>query len=104
MFLRSQILNANSWSNNRNKVPKGKFQYDMFGGALGGPIKRDRTFFFMNYEGLRQGRPNNFLASVPLPGWKTGNFSNAFDSHGRLDVFYDPSTTLPNPAAPGTYI
>jgi len=104
LFLQSQVLNANSWSNNRTRVPKGKFQYDLFGGALGGHIKRDRTFFFMNYEGLRRGSPNNFLASVPLPGWKTGNFSNAFDGQGRLDVIYDPSTTRPNPSAPGTYI
>ena len=103
-FLQSQILNANSWSNNRTRVPKGKFQYDLFGGALGGRIKRDKTFFFLNYEGLRQGSPNNFLASVPLPAWKSGNFSNAFDAQGRLDVIYDPLTTRPNPAQPGTFI
>src|SRR5262249_13984457 len=101
-FLQSQILNANSWSNNRTRVPKGKFQYDLFGGALGGRIKRDRTFFFVNYEGLRQGSPNNFLATVPLSSWKTGNFSNAFDSQGRLDVIYDPDTTRSNGA--GGYI
>ena len=101
-FLQSQILNANSWSNDRTSVPKGKFQYNLFGGALGGRIKRDRTFFFVNYEGLRQGSPNNFLASVPLASWKTGNFSNAFDSQGRLDVIYDPDTTRSNGA--GGYI
>jgi carboxypeptidase family protein len=103
-FLQSQILNANTWSNNRTRVPKGKFQYDLFGGALGGHIKRDRTFFFMNYEGVRQGSPNNFLATVPLPAWKAGNFSNALDSQGRLDVIYDPLTTRANPNQPGTYI
>ena len=103
-FLQSQVLNANSWSNNRTRVPKGQFQYDLFGGALGGRIKRDRTFFFMNYEGLRQGSPNNFLATVPLPAWKKGDFSNAIDPQGRLDVIYDPLTTRPNPNQPGTYI
>jgi len=104
VFLQSQALNANSWSNNRNRVPKGKFQYDLFGGALGGRIKRDRTFFFMNYEGLRQGSPNNFLATVPLPAWKKGDFSNALDPQGRLDVIYDPLTTRANPNQLGTYI
>src|SRR5262249_50843760 len=103
-FLQSQILNANSWQNNRTRVPKGKFQYDLFGGALGGRIKRDRTFFFMNYEGLRQGSPNNFLATVPLPGWKTGDFSSAKDVQGRQVVIYDPTNTRANPDAPGTYI
>ncbi|HZT31622.1 MAG TPA: carboxypeptidase-like regulatory domain-containing protein [Bryobacteraceae bacterium] len=104
LFLQSQILNANSWSNNRTSVPKGKFQYDMFGGALGGRIIRDRTFFFMNYEGVRQGSPNQFLASVPLPAWKNGDFSNARDAQGRPVAIYDYLTTRANPAAPGTYI
>lgn len=104
MFLQSQILNANSWSNDRTGVPKGKFQYDQFGAAAGGRIIRDRTFFFVNYEGLRQGSPNNFLASVPLPAWKTGNFSNARDAQGRQVMIYDPLTTRANPDAPGAYV
>ncbi len=103
-FLQSQILNANSWSNNRTNVRKGKFQYKQFGGALGGPIKKDRTFFFLNYEGTRQGSPNNFLATVPLPGWKTGDFTSARDSQGRQVIVYDPLTTRANPDAPGKFI
>ena len=70
-FLQSQILNANSWSNNRTAFPRANSNTTCSAAPLGGRIKRDRTFFFVNYEGLRQGSPNNFLASVPLPSWKT---------------------------------
>jgi hypothetical protein len=104
MFLRSQILNANSWSNNRTNVPKGKFSYGQFGGAMGGHIKKDKTFFFMNYEGTRTGSPASFLATVPLPAWKNGDFNTAKDAQGRMVVVYDPLTTRADPNNPGKYI
>jgi hypothetical protein len=103
-FLRSDKLNANSWSNNRNRVARLPFQFNQFGGALGGRIIRDRTFFFANYEGIRQGTPQSFLNTVPLPEWKTGDFSNARDRNGAPVTIYDYQTTRPNPDAPNTYI
>ncbi len=95
-FLRSQKLNANSWSNNRNRVPKLPFQFNQFGAAFGGRIKRDRTFFWSNYESVRQGSPNNFLATVPLPQWRNGDFNNSFDRDGRQIQIYDYLTTRRN--------
>jgi hypothetical protein len=103
-FLRSQKLNANSWSNNRNRVDRLPFQYNQFGAAVGGRIVRDRTFFFVNYEGIRQGTPQSFLNTVPLPEWKNGDFRNARDRNGSPVIIYDYLTTRPNPAAPGTFI
>jgi hypothetical protein len=103
-FLRSDKLNANSWSNNRNRVARLPFQYNQFGAAGGGRIVRDRTFFYLNYEGIRQGSPQSFLNTVPLPEWKTGDFRNARDRNGNQIVIYDYLTTRPNPAAPGTFI
>lgn len=98
-FLRSQKLNANSWSNNRNRVPKLPFQFNQFGAAIGGPIKRDKTFFWANYESVRQGSPNNFLATVPLPQWRNGDFSNTFDRTGQQVMIYDYLTTREVPGA-----
>ncbi|MCC6859304.1 MAG: carboxypeptidase regulatory-like domain-containing protein, partial [Bryobacterales bacterium] len=103
-FLRSHKLNANSWSNNRNRVLKQSFQYNQFGGAMGGRIVRDRTFFYLNYEGVRQGSPASFLNTVPLPEWKNGDFRNARDRNGNPVIVYDYLTTRPNPSAPGAYI
>ncbi len=103
-FIRSQALNANSWSNNRNRVARQPFQYNQFGGALGGKIIRDRTFYFLNYEGLRQGSPRNFLATVPLPQWRNGDFRNTFDRAGAQVTVYDPTTTRADPNNPGRFV
>ncbi len=103
-FLRNDHLNANSWQNNRNGVPKGLFQRNEFGGAFGGRIKRDRTFFFANYEGTREGQPDQFLATVPTAAQKAGDFSQTLDRNGRLVVIYDPSTTRPDPTRPGSFV
>ena len=103
-FLQSDKLNANSWSNNRTNVARLPFQYNQFGAAGGGRIIRDRTFFYLNYEGIRQGTPQSFLNTVPLPAWKTGDFSGARDRNGNPATIYDYETTRANPSAPGTYL
>jgi Carboxypeptidase regulatory-like domain len=100
-FLRNDHLNANSWSNNRNRVNRALFQRNEFGAAVGGPIISNRTFFFANYEGIRQGSPRNFLATVPLPEWKAGDFRNARDRSGNQITIYDPLTTRQNPNGQG---
>ncbi|HWB98863.1 MAG TPA: hypothetical protein VG672_19275, partial [Bryobacteraceae bacterium] len=100
-YLRNNHLNANSWSNNRNKVPRTLFLHNEFGAAMGGPIKRDRTFFFANYEGVREGSPRNFLATVPVAGEKSGDFRGVFDRNGSQVLIYDYTTTRPNPSGTG---
>ncbi|MEO8132101.1 MAG: hypothetical protein ABI822_33705, partial [Bryobacteraceae bacterium] len=103
-FLRNDHLNANSWTNNRNRVPKGLFIRNEYGAAVGGRIIRDRTFFFANYEAVRQGTPDQFLATVPTAEQKAGDFSKTFDNQGRLINIYDYLTTRPDPANPGKYV
>lgn len=103
-FLRSDKLNANSWSNNRNNVSRQQFQFNQFGAAVGGPIVHNRTFFFANYEGVRQGSPNNFLATVPQTAWRNGDFSKTFDRTGAPVTIYDYLTTQADPNRPGSVI
>jgi outer membrane receptor protein involved in Fe transport len=98
-FIRSADLNANSWQNDRNSIAKAPFQFNRFGGNIGGPIKRNKLFFFFNYEGTRQGAPTQVLGTVPTDAEKAGNFSNQLDSKGEQDIIYDPLTTSGNSIA-----
>src|SRR3954447_15012851 len=103
-FLRNDHLNANSWQNNRNKVLRGQYQRNEFGAAFGGPIAKNRTFFFANYEGVRQGSPIQFLDTVPTAEQRRGDFSQTLDRNGALTLVYDPLTTRADPARPGNYL
>ncbi len=64
------MLDANDWFNgvnalNPTPLPKAPEQQNDFGGTFGGPILKDRTFFFFSYEGLRLRLPQTSLTEVP---------------------------------------
>jgi hypothetical protein len=56
-YLGNDVLDANNWFANRNGLPKAELRQNDFGGVLGGPIMRDKLFFFGSYEGLRVRQP-----------------------------------------------
>src|SRR5438105_2348097 len=55
---------------------KPSFRRNQFGGVLGGPIKKDQTFFFIGYEGQRRGQQEAGLATVPSVAFRNGDFSS----------------------------
>ncbi len=63
-FLRNEALDAAKWEENKGGG-KAPFHLNQFGGSLGGPIIKDKTFFFASYEGLRQTQGTNTQARVP---------------------------------------
>ncbi|MFH1572918.1 MAG: hypothetical protein ABIG68_02990, partial [Acidobacteriota bacterium] len=67
-------LNANTWDRNRTGVRKPELKDNRFGGRLGGPIWRDKTFFFANYEGRRFPRSTDIDRLVPTDSLRQGIF------------------------------
>ncbi len=103
-FLRDSALDANNFFSNRAGIEKGSFRRNQFGGNAGRPIRRGRTFFFINYEGVRQRTANVGTFTVPLPEWRRGAFSNLRNAAGQPIIIYDPLTTRPDPNNPGRFI
>jgi Carboxypeptidase regulatory-like domain/TonB dependent receptor len=66
------------------------------GATLGGPIMKDKLFFFGAWEGQYQRTPQQFFYSVPPPALRAGDFSQAFNPDGSLQVIYDPRTGNPD--------
>jgi Carboxypeptidase regulatory-like domain len=90
-FFRNTSLDARSYF----AATREKFNLNQFGGALGGPIRKDKTFFFIDYQAKRQRRGIPFVGLVPTPAMKNGDY--------RLDPFGNArSGFLTNPYATGS--
>jgi hypothetical protein len=65
---------------------------------------RNKTFFFFNWEQIKDHSPDNPIETVPTAAQRSGDFSQTFTNNGQLINIYDPLTTVPNPASPGNYM
>ena len=64
-YFRNDVLDAKDWFVNLNGLPKPATRLNSFGGVLGGPVVRDKTFFFFSYEGQRLRQPSSMQTVVP---------------------------------------
>jgi hypothetical protein len=91
-FLRNERLDARNFFA-RADAPKPPFKLNQYGASLGGPVIRNRTFFFANYEGYREVFGDTQVVTVPVAQIRTGDFRDVVPNG-----IYDPLTTAPNPA------
>jgi hypothetical protein len=66
-YHRNTVTTANDWFNNKAGVERPQLLRNIFGGAIGGPIIKNRAFFFGTYEGFREATGTTVLREVPLP-------------------------------------
>ena len=97
-FLRNDNLNANDFFANRAGRKVAALAYNQFGGTIGGPIKRDKLFFFANYEAFFERRTAQATITSPTLPQRGGDFSETRTANGQLIAIYDPTTTRANPA------
>ena len=77
-FGQRSALDANDWFSNAQGIPKADHVRDQYGFSLGGPIRKEKTFFFVDFEKLRQNDPNEINAFVPTAAERSGDFRNTF--------------------------
>lgn len=106
-FFRNDALDATNFFDNRNARGKAPLRYNQFGATLGGPLSvprlyrgRNRTFFFVNYEGTRVRRGRTGQLGVPTAEQRAGDFNPLGFRNNR--AIYDPATTRPNPNGAGS--
>ena len=92
-FLRNQKMDAANFFapvvNGATEKPS--LRYNVFGGTIGGPVKRDKTFFFVSYEGSRRRDGSVRTLTVPSALERVGDFSQTFTARG-LTAIYDPAS------------
>jgi hypothetical protein len=114
-FFRNSVLDANDWFNNANSQKISPLKRNNFGGTVGGPIRKDKTFFFFDYEGVRESTATSSgqmsvptlcmrgQGPCPVGASALGNFSElctlqggTFDNTGLCSVaagqLWDPFT------------
>ena len=92
-FLRNSALDARNFFDQATIPP---FRRNQFGGSAGGPIRKDRTFIFGDYEGIRQSKGVTFVDTVPSAAARTGNLSTGAVTVDPSAAKYLPFYPLPN--------
>jgi hypothetical protein len=99
-FVRNTIFDTRQYFDKPGADPS-PFHRNQFGGAIGGPILRNRLFFFAHYEGRRQVLSNTAKATVPSTKMFTGDFSELLALPTPVQLYdpatYDPATGLRQP-------
>lgn len=102
-FIRNTLTDSNNWFNNQSGIPLPPVHRNNFGGTIGGPILKNKTVFFFDYDGTRQSSASTYQAGVPSDAERAGDFGElcaaqggSFDGSGMCSVaagqLWDPYT------------
>ncbi|MGO8719567.1 MAG: TonB-dependent receptor domain-containing protein [Acidobacteriaceae bacterium] len=111
-FVRNQVLDANNWFANHYGEPIPGLSRNQYGGTFGGPIFKNKTFFFFDFDGTRETDQTTPQAGVPSAAERTGDFGEVcsyyggtFDSTGMCSVpqgqIWDPYSGTYDPSLGG---
>jgi hypothetical protein len=112
-FYNSDNMNANSLFNDAFNLPKSPLSHNIYGGTAGGPIVRNKLFYFGSWEHLRDRRGTNQTFGVPTAQMRNGDFSEVAAAYGAKFQLYNPLTggaggagrsVFPNFTIPGNMI
>ncbi|WP_345945274.1 TonB-dependent receptor [Granulicella sp. dw_53] len=100
-FIRNNALDANDYFSNQHGVPLPPFHRNQYGGVLSGPIYKNKTFFLVSTELLRQNSFQSVTTTVPTQAQRNGDFSQTFGANGQLITIFNPFSTRANPNGSG---
>jgi hypothetical protein len=86
-FLRNSSLDGTNFFANASGSGKPSYKQNQFGGTIGGPIRKDKTFYFGSFEGTRTRLGRSFTSTVPVTEVRNGDFN-------RIRPVFDPATTV----------
>src|SRR5258708_4015398 len=89
-YVRNSVFDANYTQNNQVGAPRGKHITNQFGGTVGGPLRHDKDFLFVSFEGFRERVPFPVVANVPPLDLRDGQHFSAY----KMNI-YDPLTAHP---------
>jgi len=97
-FLRNDKLDAANFFENAGDLKKGKFRQNQFGATFGGPMHRDKTFFFLDYEGTRIRQATPYTSTVPTALERSSGYANLSE---LLSQGPNPTSCIQNPSESG---
>src|SRR5262249_17645703 len=93
-FRNGRVRKANNYCNVQGDVPRPFVNANQWAASVGGPIRKDKTFFFVNYEGLRVVLPTTTAVNVPSPQFQTATLANLTTNSPQSVPFYQQMFNL----------